>query len=274
MAEYAKLYKKAWTNPRLRGWSDDEKLLWLYLLSSPHSNCIGFYVLPKSYIAEDLNWTQRHLEKPLAALSDKGFVAYDDSSRTVLIPSWFEHNKIANDNHCKKAAAELSEIPFSPLIEAFAQVVKRLPDGLHKRLLDGLPERYGNQEEEEEEETVTEEEPRKASPSEISKEATRLANLLANLILHRDPKAKTNPALWAADLDKLNRLDGREWSEIEAAIRWVQADGPREGSTWKGWQSVILSGKSLREKFTKLVAQMGEGQVSSSDPWDTHLVSD
>jgi uncharacterized protein YdaU (DUF1376 family) len=80
-----------------------------------------------------------------------------------------------------------------------------------------------------------------------------LANLLSDLILASDSKAKTNPAGWALDIDKLHRLDGRERDEIEAVIRWCQADS--------FWQPNIRSGKKLRDKFDTLLGQMSRKQT-------------
>jgi hypothetical protein len=77
----------------------------------------------------------------------------------------------------------------------------------------------------------------------------RLANLLYTLILVKDPKAK-KPKLqsWAEHIDLMLRLDKRTPGEIEAVIRFCQADD--------FWCSNILSTKKLREKFTALLAKM------------------
>lgn len=54
---------------------------------------------------------------------------------------------------------------------------------------------------------------------------------------------------WAIDIDKLNRIDGREWDEIERVIRWVKAPG-------QFWADKIMSGSKLRDKLPTIVAQM------------------
>lgn len=87
-----------------------------------------------------------------------------------------------------------------------------------------------------------------------SREATRLAELLATRLRERDPRSKTNPDLWARDIEKIHRLDRREWGEIEAVIGWCQADA--------FWQSVVRSGRKLREKFDQLVDKMQTGTTA------------
>ena len=51
---------------------------------------------------------------------------------------------------------------------------------------------------------------------------------------------------WAKDIDKMNRLDGRSWEDIEKAINWAMSND--------FWQRNIWSGKSLREHYDRLEA--------------------
>jgi hypothetical protein len=59
---------------------------------------------------------------------------------------------------------------------------------------------------------------------------------------------KTNIQKWAADFDKLNRIDEKEWSEIEKVWKWANQDS--------FWQSNIESPGTLRKKYRKLYLQM------------------
>jgi len=83
----------------------------------------------------------------------------------------------------------------------------------------------------------------------LSLESKELATTLYDLHLTIDPGYKQpNLDAWAADIDKIYRIDGRDWPTIEAVIRWAKAD--------PFWRSNIISGKKLREKFTQLYAKM------------------
>ena len=85
------------------------------------------------------------------------------------------------------------------------------------------------------------------------KEALFLAALLFEL--HRDSidsGYKVPPAhleTWARDIDRLHRIDGREWKDIEATIRWVKTPGQ-----W--WAPNIMSGAKLRDKYPTIIGQM------------------
>jgi len=89
--------------------------------------------------------------------------------------------------------------------------------------------------------------------AEVAPEARAAAVLLSRLMTANDPKAnvpKTATALqgWHTALDRLHRIDGRPWPEIEAVIKWSQADD--------FWRGNILSAISLRKQFPKLRAKM------------------
>lgn len=83
-------------------------------------------------------------------------------------------------------------------------------------------------------------------------EAVKLSHLLADLHTQNiDPGYKVSDAQingWADHIDKINRIDGRSWQEIEDIIRWVKRSGCF-------WAPNIMSGKKLRDKFATLYAQ-------------------
>lgn len=89
-----------------------------------------------------------------------------------------------------------------------------------------------------------------------SPEAFRLSGVLADLIQENNPcntnlnnrKRDATVARWAADVDRLIRLDGKSPEEIERVIRWSQRDS--------FWKSNILSGVKLREKWNQLTVKM------------------
>ena len=104
----------------------------------------------------------------------------------------------------------------------------------------------------------------KPAASDVPTEATTLSQLLVSL--HQSNiDSKYNPACkqvekWAEDIDKLNRLDGRSWKEIEEVIRWVKTSG-------NFWAANIMSGSKLREKFPTLTAQCrSPSQVKGAKP--------
>ena len=87
-------------------------------------------------------------------------------------------------------------------------------------------------------------------------DSTRLAELL--FTLHKKYDRQYSPPrkhieTWAEDIEKLHRIDKREYTDIERVIRWVKSDG-------NFWLSNIMSGSKLREKFPQLFTQMTQSK--------------
>lgn len=95
-------------------------------------------------------------------------------------------------------------------------------------------------------------------PKKTDSESTRLAELL--FTLHKKYDRQYNPPqkhieTWADDIEKLHRIDKREYADIERVIRWVKSDG-------NFWFSNIMSGAKLREQFSRLCVQMSQGNTN------------
>ena len=89
--------------------------------------------------------------------------------------------------------------------------------------------------------------------SEEMSQALQLASLLLTESRKHDEKLhigkdKQVIARWAQDIEKLIRIDSRDYSEIERVIQWVKTEG-------NFWLPNIMSGKKLRDKFPQLVMQ-------------------
>ena len=98
-----------------------------------------------------------------------------------------------------------------------------------------------------------------------------LTGLFAEQILANNPafrelqsgRRDATLSRWAADLDKMLRLDKRPEEEVHRVILWCQADG--------FWKANILSGAKLREKFDQLKAQMSRPAKSTNSALDAML---
>jgi phage replication O-like protein O len=87
-------------------------------------------------------------------------------------------------------------------------------------------------------------------------EAYTLASLLSELhIQNIDTGCKKlsekQKQTWAGDIEKLHRIDGRSYQDIEKAIRKIKTNG-------QFWGTVVMSGSKLREKFPTIWAQINQ----------------
>lgn len=69
-------------------------------------------------------------------------------------------------------------------------------------------------------------------------------NLLADLIEANGIKRPTVTNNWLQEMERLNRIDGYSYEQIERTIRWVQQDS--------FWRSNVLSPAKLRKQFGQL----------------------
>lgn len=81
-------------------------------------------------------------------------------------------------------------------------------------------------------------------------EDMKMVDLLISLIVKNTPEwvLKGNKETWAEHIEKLHRIDGRTYEQIEYMIRWTQADA--------FWQQNILSTAKLRDKFNDLIPKL------------------
>lgn len=136
---YYRVSPRFWTRAEQRGWSDDHKILALYLLTCPHRTTEGIYRLPAKYAQADLEWSAERFTKRLAELSADGFCMYDEDAQVVLIMGAMKYQATSNDNMAKAAVKRLAELPNTPLTSEFKRLAERFDERLAKR----LPERFG-----------------------------------------------------------------------------------------------------------------------------------
>lgn len=149
---YVRVANKIWQDEKIKNLSDDAKLLYLYVLTSPHSNMAGYYVLPKPYVAYDLNWLPERLDKAFGELLRNGLIKYCEQSDVVLIPNFLKYNPMQNKNQAIGAARRVRELPSNTLAKDFLTVLKRFAEPFLEHFAKG----FGNTESDTETDTDTE----------------------------------------------------------------------------------------------------------------------
>jgi len=83
----------------------------------------------------------------------------------------------------------------------------------------------------------------------LSEASFRRVDLLFSLIKENHPKAKPpNREKWARDIDRLHRIDGYTYEQIDDLIRFSQEDD--------FWRTALLSAASLRKQAHQLTLKM------------------
>ena len=158
---YQKIESKIWNDEKFIALTPMQQRLFFYVLTSPHNNLIGLYVLKAGYACEDLDITNRDFNRDLKCLCDNDLVEYDKTLKVIFIINFLIHNPITNPNQKKAAVKLLSSLPRTQLIQTFLGTY----EGLGKELTNSLglvlskpeAEAEAGTEEEEEEETESKE---------------------------------------------------------------------------------------------------------------------
>jgi len=124
-SRYSKIFVKIWHSKDFRTLSEEAKMLFMYLLTSPHRNMGGFYYLPLPYLCYDIGLDEDRVKKAMEELIRKDMAIYDYDTQIVLIKNWFAYNPIENENQAKGLNKQLSELPKSRLLEAFIDCVNK-----------------------------------------------------------------------------------------------------------------------------------------------------
>jgi len=119
---YYRITPRFWQDRDVRQeWTEDMRMLALYLLTSPHRNMIGLYHLPPAYAMADLQWEEKRFRNAFETLQERLFIEYDSVSQVLLIPNAIRYDPPSNDNQIVGALNALANVPPTYLIVRFAE---------------------------------------------------------------------------------------------------------------------------------------------------------
>lgn len=141
---YARVKRRIWHTARFRELSGGARELFLYIMTCPHGNILGCFVLRPGYAMDDLQLTKREqFTKPLQELLDKGLIKYDPKTEIVLDVEHFDKNPLENPNQVKAAISKLEELPKTCLFQDLKLLLEQLCKQFTKPLIERLCKRLG-----------------------------------------------------------------------------------------------------------------------------------
>ena len=138
-SRYQKIEVLIWNDEKFVQLTADEKYLFMYLLTSPHSNCLGAFIMKPGYAADDLGWDRQQYLETLNGLSVKGFVTVDLTLYLTVVNNYLRHNPPDNQNQFKAILKMLVSLPKSPVLNSTIAYLQ----GLTKRFDIPLPDGFG-----------------------------------------------------------------------------------------------------------------------------------
>lgn len=116
----------------------------VYLMTSPHSNMLGLYYLPKLYLTHETGLSAEGASKGLAWCIEAGFCQYDGLTEMVWVMEMAAY-QIApilkpDDKRCKGVQKDYDALPNCPFLGAFFNRYKTCFHMTHARGLEGATE--------------------------------------------------------------------------------------------------------------------------------------
>lgn len=111
---YGTVDRQTWNDEKFRSWDRDTRAVWLYLLTCPHGNRVGCFVLDPLYVASDVQIDIDRAKECLEFLDDEDRIVWDPSRRVVCIRRHLRYSPLANPNVVKAAKREVGDLPESP----------------------------------------------------------------------------------------------------------------------------------------------------------------
>lgn len=111
-----------WTDPKIKKLSSESKLLFLYLITNPHSHFTGIYYLPKEFIRIECGLSDRGIDRGMGGLSGLFLCDYDDINSVIFVRKMLKYqscNQFYNDKQIKGIANHLRTLHNSCLIADF-----------------------------------------------------------------------------------------------------------------------------------------------------------
>lgn len=124
MAIYRNIQMSFWTDSKIaEEFSTDEKLLYLYLLTNPHTNLCGCYELGIRQMAFETGFQTAQAKKLLVQLEEKKVISYSEETKEVLLINWSKYNWTKSEKFQKPLIAEIKRVKHKPYRDVLERVV-------------------------------------------------------------------------------------------------------------------------------------------------------
>ena len=115
MSRYRTIHCLIWNDDKFPFLSDDARLVFLHLLTTPFSTPFGCYKASLEGLAAELRWPVARYRKTVLRLSEQGMVTVDEQAQIVDLPHALDYNKPANKFVITGWLAIAAELPVCEL---------------------------------------------------------------------------------------------------------------------------------------------------------------
>lgn len=138
MSRYRQVHCCIWNDDKFPFVSDDAKLVFFHLLTTPFGTPFGLFKASIGALADEIRWTRERYSKAFREAFAKGFVKHDERHLLILIPHFLKYNPPGNPNVLISWSKLFYELPDSKLKLEWNETLKGLLEAFGK----GFAEAY------------------------------------------------------------------------------------------------------------------------------------
>jgi hypothetical protein len=117
---YRTICAELWTDPGVKTLDVSTKLLFVYLITNPHTHLSGIYYLPEEMAIRETGIKRIPYRYGIDTLSRLNMAQWDADTETIFVVNMFEYQGRGTKNYIS-AANHLATLHKSPLIRIFLQ---------------------------------------------------------------------------------------------------------------------------------------------------------
>lgn len=139
---YAKVEETFWHDSLVRSLTETGRVLFFYLITCPHRNRLGCYVMDPMYAAADLQWAPERVSDGLVELQRRERIDWDPEHRVVFVRRHAKHNTLENPQVVKGAISDLRAMPDTYLLKACCAAFELWKRAHYRDLFDAFAQRF------------------------------------------------------------------------------------------------------------------------------------
>lgn len=260
MAIFRNIQMSFWTDPKIADdFSPEDKYLYLYLMTNPHTNICGCYEISLRQIADETGYTKDKVEKLLTHLEkDHKVIAYSKESREVLLINWHKYNWTSSE----KFRIPLGKTIQSIKNDGFKAFLMDMFNGIDTVL---IPYQYRT------DTTITITDTITDTDTDIkkTKKVKHKYGTYQNVLLSDEDMEKLKVEFPADYEDRIERVSmyckskGKSYSDYLATIRnWARKEN--NGKSESGTRADVESDEDLQRRYEQVMRQLEE---DGEDEW-------
>lgn len=126
MAIYRNVSMTFWTDSKVSdNFLPEEKYMFLYLFTNPHTNLCGCYEVTRKQIAYEMGYSVQKVSFLLNSLSEKhDVIRYNDQTKEVLLLNWHKYNWTKSEKFRMPLQKEIQKIKCGEFKEYLSEICK------------------------------------------------------------------------------------------------------------------------------------------------------